>query len=112
MVEEAVDHHPLEGLEGRQNLAVVEASSRSDEVVSGRAHHRGLDGVGVGSQVLSVVHVGPDPKRALVVRSFVGSGDHLDAKLVVVRLSLLAQLTVSPRDSFVVNVSTTVALLV
>ena len=59
--EETVDEHPLEGLEGGQHLAIVEAGGGTDEVVSGGAHHRSTNSVGASIIVLGVLHVSPDP---------------------------------------------------
>lgn len=105
--EEGVDHHPFESVEGRQNFAVVEASSGLDGVGGGSAHHGGLDGNGrvVFSDIVG--HVGPDPKGSFIIGTFIITGDHLDAVLVVVGLGGLAEFAVGPGDRCIVDVGTT-----
>lgn len=55
---EGVDGHPLEGSEGREHLAVMEAGGGLDLVVGRGAHHGGTDHQSVSQ---GVVHEGPDP---------------------------------------------------
>jgi len=107
--EEGVSVHPLEHLEGRKGLAVVETSSAANEVICWGAHHRGLHSHSLLVVAGGVLHVGPDPQRALVVGTKIVASHILLTELVVVCLSSLAESGVSPLDRGVVDLSASVA---
>lgn len=90
----------------------MEASGAADEVVSWGSHHSRLGSQGGVIFALCVFHHGPDPQGSLVVRSHVCSGDQFGSILVVTSFSFWAEVFVSPADSFVVDVSASVSLLV
>jgi len=58
---------------------------------------------------LSVLHVGPDPKRAFVVRSHVISSDQLGSIIIVAFLGGFTEFAVSPLDRFIVDLGTALA---
>jgi len=99
-------------MEGRQDLAVVESSSASDEVVGGSAHHRGLHGHRLLVFARCVLHVCPDPQRSSVVRSKIVTSDHLHTVLLVVGLGGFTSIIESPLNRLVVNLSASVSLLI
>jgi len=110
--EEGVDHHPFKGVEGRQNFAVMEASSSLNEVGDGSAHHGGLDGDGRVVFSGGVLHVGPDPKGSFIIGTEIITGNHLDTVLVVVGLGGLAEFAVGPGDRCIVDIGATHANLI
>ena len=109
---EGVDGHPLESSERSQQLAVVEASSSSDRIISGSSHHRRVDNGSLLVLGVSVVKVVPDPEWTSVVRAEVVSNDQLLTLLVVSVLNLLRSVVKSPLQSLLVDVGAPVSDLI
>ena len=107
--EDGVVVDPLHHLEGREHLAVVEASCSRDWVGGGSAHHGRLRNHLRFVVTLSVLHESPDPERSFVVRTLVVSSHKFLALSVVVVSSSLADTIVGPFDGLIVDFSTSVA---
>jgi len=90
----------------------VESSGSTDRVVSGSSHHWGSNGGLCLIFVILVRGVAPDPERTGVVWAFIGSDNKLFAYRVVSLQSLGAGIVQSPLECLLVDVATSVALLV
>lgn len=90
----------------------METSSATNEVVSWGSHHRSLDSDSLLVVTLSVLHVSPDPQRALVVGTKIVSSDVLLTIGVIVVLGLFAESLVSPGNGGIVDLGAAVAIFV
>ena len=87
-------------------------SGAANEIVSRCAHHRRLNCDSLLVITHTVLHIVPDPQRALVERTKIVTSDILLTELVIISLCLFAEAIVSPLDRGVVDLSTTVAFFV
>lgn len=90
----------------------MESSGGLDLVIGGSAHHWCLDRHCLLVVAHVVVHVGPDPKRAGIVRTLVIADDELLTILVVVPLGGWAELLVRPVDRLLVDLCAAIADLI
>lgn len=90
----------------------METSCATDVIVSRGSHHRSLNSDGLLVIALSVMHVGPDPQRALVVGTEIVTSDILLTIGVVVCLNSTGKSLISPCDRLIVDFSATVAIFI
>ena len=90
----------------------METSSATNVIVNRGSHHWGLNSDGLLVLALSVVHVGPDPQRALVVGTKIVTSDILLTIGVIVFLCSAAKSLISPCDGLIVDFSATVAIFI